>query len=145
MIKPKITVVAALIFDSEKRILITRRPEGQDMAGYWEFPGGRIEPDETSAQALIREIDEELALDISVGALLHRDNFEYETKIVDISFYFCKQTNQKQKPQCLGVADWKYIPLTQLYDYKFPAADEAVILLLTAPETTLDKQISKEI
>jgi len=127
MNKPTIIVVAALIFDSDNQVLITQRAEGQDLAGYWEFPGGRIEEGETPQKALRREIEEELALEISVGELYLRESFEYETKIVDIAFYTCKQLNPTQKPQCIEVADWKRIRLTKLTDYKFPPADKTLI------------------
>ena len=127
MNKPTILVVAALIFDSENQVLITQRPERQDLADYWEFPGGRIEEGETPKQALVREIKEELALQISVGDLYLRDSFEYEAKIVDISFYLCTQNHPKQNPQCIEVADWKWVRLSELHQYEFPPADDKLI------------------
>jgi 8-oxo-dGTP diphosphatase len=70
MSKPYIKVVAAVIGDKQGRFLVTQRPEGQHLAGYWEFPGGRIEEGETPQEALTREIQEELAVNISVGELI---------------------------------------------------------------------------
>ena len=127
MNKSTILVVAALIFDSESQVLITQRPEGQDLADYWEFPGGRVEPGETPQHALRREIIEELGIQISVRDMYFRDSFKYETKIVDLSFYLCKQINPRQLPRCIEVADMKWVPLPDLKQFKFPPADEALI------------------
>jgi 8-oxo-dGTP diphosphatase len=61
-------VVAAVIRDSEGRILLTRRPEGRHMEGLWEFPGGKVAEGESPADALIRELHEELGLETRTGA-----------------------------------------------------------------------------
>ena len=127
MIKPTIPVVAALIFDAQNRIIITRRPQGTHLAGMWEFPGGRIESGEASEQALLREISEELALDIKVGQLYLQDVFEYENKIIDISFFMCSQDNPIQEPQALEVAEWKRVRLSELEQFEFPPADKELI------------------
>ena len=58
--KPLVIVVAGALVDADGRVLITRRPNGKEMAGLWEFPGGKIEKGETPEQALIRELKEEL-------------------------------------------------------------------------------------
>ena len=60
---PIILVAAVALFDRDGRVLIARRPEGKSMAGLWEFPGGKVEAGETPEQALIRELQEELAVD----------------------------------------------------------------------------------
>jgi len=127
MTKPIIPVVAALIFDAQNRIIITRRPRGTHLAGMWEFPGGRIEPGETPEQALTREIREELALDIKVDSLYFQDVFEYENKIVDISFFMCTQKDPAQEPQALDVAEWKRVRLVELEEFEFPPADKELI------------------
>jgi mutator protein MutT len=127
MNKPIVHVVAALIFDDHNRLIITRRPEGKHLAGMWEFPGGRIEPDETPQQALVREIREELNLEIEVGALYYQDLFEYDVKSVDISFFHCRQKNTADEPQAVEVAEWKRVRLSQLEQYEFPPADTALI------------------
>jgi 8-oxo-dGTP diphosphatase len=62
------TVVAAVIRDEAGRVLIAQRPEGRHMGGLWEFPGGKVEPGEAPAEALARELREELGLGIAVGA-----------------------------------------------------------------------------
>lgn len=62
-----IHVVAGVITDPRGRILLTRRTETRDMPGLWEFPGGKREPGETSEQALVRELNEELGIEAQVG------------------------------------------------------------------------------
>lgn len=62
-------VVAVALLDGEGRVLMQQRPAGKHHAGMWEFPGGKVERDETPENALIREIDEELAIGLSVAAL----------------------------------------------------------------------------
>ena len=66
---PGLFVVAAALVDRDGRLLVQQRPEGGAMAGLWEFPGGKLEPGETPEQALIRELKEELGIDVSEACL----------------------------------------------------------------------------
>ena len=127
MKKPTIKVVAALIFDAQNRAIITQRPEGAHLAGLWEFPGGRIEKNETPEQALIREIKEEIGLNITVGQLYLQKTFEYDIKNIDIAFYMCQQADLNQQPKNIEVADWRFVELSALKDYEFPPADRSLI------------------
>ena len=65
-----IHVVAAVITDARGRILLARRTDGRDLAGLWEFPGGKCEPGESPEQALVRELQEELGINVQVAAAL---------------------------------------------------------------------------
>ena len=76
-----IHVVAAVITDARGRILLNRRNGTSDMAGLWEFPGGKREPGETSEQALARELHEELGIEAEVGDWLKRDIIKYGLKL----------------------------------------------------------------
>ncbi len=127
MQKKTIRVSAALIFDDQNKIIISRRPEGSHLAGMWEFPGGKIENGETAEEALVRELAEELALDIKVDPLYFQNVFEYDEKFVDISFYMCTQIHPQQEPQAIEIAEWKRIRLIELEQYKFPPADKEVV------------------
>ncbi len=62
----EITVVAAVIRDAQRRVLLTQRPDGRHMGGLWEFPGGKIDDDEAPTDALIRELEEELGIEVMV-------------------------------------------------------------------------------
>ena len=62
-------VVACALVDGDGRVLVAQRPEGKAMAGLWEFPGGKVEPHETPEAALIRELKEELSIDVTAACL----------------------------------------------------------------------------
>ena len=66
---PIILVVAVALVDVDGRVLIAQRPEGKSMAGLWEFPGGKVEPGETPEHALIRELQEEIGIDVTENCL----------------------------------------------------------------------------
>lgn len=68
--RPLLLVVAAALVDGAGRVLVQRRPPGKPMAGLWEFPGGKVDPGETPAAALIRELDEELGVAVAADALV---------------------------------------------------------------------------
>lgn len=86
--KKSIEVVGAVI-ESDGTILCTQRgPQGQ-LAGLWEFPGGKVEPDETPAEALAREISEELGCDIAVGDQIMTTRHEYDFAVVTLTTYWC--------------------------------------------------------
>ena len=130
MPKKTYNVVAALLFDEQKRILITRRPANSHLAGFWEFPGGTVEDNETARDALVREIKEETNLDIKAEKLYWQDCFEYDVKIINISFYLCRCLNEQQKIIPIEIADFRWLKLEELKNYKFPPADEALISIL---------------
>jgi 8-oxo-dGTP diphosphatase len=67
--RPLLLAVACAMIDDDGRVLVTRRPEGKPMAGFWEFPGGKIEPGESPEQALIRELTEELGVTVGERCL----------------------------------------------------------------------------
>lgn len=85
-----IVVVAALI-EKDNKYLIARRSTGsQDVLGKWEFPGGKVEPNETEEHAIEREIKEEFEMNIKAIKFLTNNICEYPTKTVDLRFYECK-------------------------------------------------------
>lgn len=86
-----IKVVAAII-KKDNKILIAIRKNGE-FAGMYEFPGGKIESNETDKQALIREIQEELSTAISVNKYFMNVNYKYPTFILDMNYYFCSLNN----------------------------------------------------
>ncbi|WP_413561268.1 (deoxy)nucleoside triphosphate pyrophosphohydrolase [Bdellovibrio sp. HCB209] len=85
-----VLVVAAVIRqegDPDKRILLVRRGPDQSGAGFWEFPGGKVEPSESPEQALRREIEEELGILIKVGDFIGEEDFTYPTKTIRLRVY----------------------------------------------------------
>ncbi len=130
--KPRIKVVAALIFNESGQILITQRQKDSHLGGFWEFPGGRVEKDETSEEALTREIKEEIDLDIHVDELFWSSTFEYDIKIVEILFFNSTLIDPFQQIIPIEVDDYKWIPLTELNNFQFPEADQALIRQLNS-------------
>ncbi len=87
--RPAIEVSAAIIFRDGK-LLIAQRHTASHLGGLWEFPGGKREPGETSEQCLVREIREELGVEISVGELFEEVSHTYPEKSVHLKFFFCQ-------------------------------------------------------
>jgi len=119
-----VEVSAALIF-REGRILITQRHMDAHLGGLWEFPGGKREPDETFEQCLVREIREELGVEISVGELFESVTHAYPEKTVHLKFFVCRL--KRGEPQTLGCAAFKWISAAELAHYPFPAADAKLL------------------
>jgi mutator protein MutT len=125
-----IEVSAALIFRDGK-LLITKRHASAHLGGLWEFPGGKREPGETFEQCLVREIREELGVEISVGELFESVKHAYPEKTVHLRFFICKLLSGE--PQPLDCAAVKWIEQSQLAENKFPAADAQLLDKLKNP------------
>ena len=120
----QIQVSAALIFHRGK-LLITQRHAQAHLGGLWEFPGGKRESGETFEQCLVREIREELGVEISVGELFEEIHHDYPEKSVHLKFFCC--TLLSGEPQPLDCAAVKWIILSELDAHAFPAADAQLL------------------
>ncbi|MFP5482296.1 MAG: NUDIX domain-containing protein, partial [Gammaproteobacteria bacterium] len=87
LVKPRIDVAVAVVFNTHGQVLWGCRPEGKPYAGYWEFPGGKVEPDETVWQALVRELKEELDITALEGGPWFRIEHDYEHANVRLHLY----------------------------------------------------------
>ena len=121
------TVVAAVI-EEHDQFLVTRRQAGVHLAGLWEFPGGKIDPDETHAAALAREIREELDTDVEVGELIFHVTHDYPEQTISLFFYRCRLTGS---PRPLLGQEMRWVPRAGLATLGFPPADEELIRRLT--------------
>jgi 8-oxo-dGTP diphosphatase len=119
-----IDVAAGLVF-REGQLLITQRNAQSHLGGLWEFPGGKRETGETFEQCLVRELHEELGIEVSVGELIESVDHTYPEKAVRLNFYRC--TCKSGEPQALGCAEFKWIRPEHLLDYRFPPADERLL------------------
>ena len=122
--KKVIEVSAALIFRAGQ-LLITQRHAKSHLGGLWEFPGGKREVGETFEQCLVREIGEELGVEISVGELFEEIAHDYPEKSVHLKFFICKIISGE--PQPLDCAAVKWIEKAQLAAHEFPAADAQLL------------------
>ncbi|MEE9274529.1 MAG: squalene synthase HpnC, partial [bacterium] len=117
--------VVAGIVEREGRILICRRPAGGEMSGFWEFPGGKIETDETPEEALSREIREELEVEVEVGSMRWETLHRYEELTVHLRFYDCRWRSGEAKN--LGVDGHEWILPSRLGEFEFLPADAPLL------------------
>ena len=130
--KNLVEVSAALIF-RQGQLLITQRHAKSHLGGLWEFPGGKREPGESFEACLVREIREELGVEIAVGELFEEIAHTYPEKSVHLKFFLCTLT--AGEPQPLDCAAVKWIGPAQLADHAFPAADAQLLERLSRPAT----------
>ncbi|MEO0676345.1 MAG: (deoxy)nucleoside triphosphate pyrophosphohydrolase [Pseudomonadota bacterium] len=127
----KVVLVSAVaLIDVDGRVLLAQRPEGKSMAGLWEFPGGKVEPEESPETALIRELDEELGIGTweSCLAPLTFASHRYEDFHLLMPLYACRKwegTPQSKEGQKLT-----WVRGNQLRDYPMPPADIPLIAML---------------
>ena len=123
----KIKVVAGVIL-YERKILITKRPYNVHMGGKWEFPGGKVKKNESDIQALKRELNEELSIDVTVNKLMLETRHFYETFEVNIFFYECFVSSNQVSDNL--VLQHKWVFPSELRVYSFPPANEKLISLI---------------
>ena len=132
---PLIEVVAGVITDARGRILLARRTEGRDLAGLWEFPGGKREPGESAEEALARELREELGIDATVGprviAVPHR--YPHKRLLLDVR----RVSTWKSTPKGLDGQALAWVPPHKLASYAMPGADRPVVAALLQPDRYL--------
>jgi 8-oxo-dGTP diphosphatase len=133
---PTIDVAAALVFRKGK-LLITQRHAKAHLGGLWEFPGGKREPEETFEQCLVRELREELGIEVAVGGLVESLTHEYPEKTVHLKFYRCSW--KEHEPQPLGCPAFQWVTSADLKGFNFPAADARLLeKLRNSPELWRD-------
>ena len=130
MSKPIVLVSAVALIDVDGRVLLAQRPEGKSLAGLWEFPGGKVEADETPEEALIRELQEELGINTwsSCLAPLTFASHSYEKFHLLMPLFACRRwegTPMSNEGQAL-----KWVKASELKDYPMPPADIPLIPIL---------------
>lgn len=116
-----ILVVAALI-KKNNDVLIARRSTGdENVLGKWEFPGGKVEPNETEEHAIEREIKEEFELDIKANKYITNNVCEYPTKTVDLRLYECEYISGEFKLH--DHSEYKWVNINELLNYDLAPAD----------------------
>ncbi|MEQ9638407.1 MAG: (deoxy)nucleoside triphosphate pyrophosphohydrolase [Alphaproteobacteria bacterium] len=125
-----VLVAAVALVDADGRVLIGQRPEGKHMAGLWEFPGGKVEPGEAPEATLIRELDEELGIDVTAACLAP---FTFASHAYDdfhllMPLYVCRRWSGTPRP--LEHGDLKWVRPARLADYPMPPADKPLVAML---------------
>lgn len=130
-ISPLLVVAVALV-DADGRVLLQQRPPGKAMAGLWEFPGGKVEPDETPEAALIRELEEELGIETHASCLAPA-SFASEAlgeRHLLLLLYVCRKW--QGVPEARHATELKWVRPVQMYGLEMPPADLPLIGLLDA-------------
>lgn len=124
-------VVAVVLIDSEGRILLAQRPQGRSMAGLWEFPGGKIEAGETPEAALMRELKEELNIDVQANCLapltFASHKLDEDTHLL-MPLYVCRKWQGFVQPMEGQAVKW--VGVKSLRDYEMPPADLPLIAMI---------------
>ncbi len=128
--RPLLLVAACALIDVDNRVLLARRPEGKTMAGLWEFPGGKVGPGETPEMALIRELKEELGIDVSSACLapFAFASHAYDNFHLLMPLYLCRRWKGLPEPREGQTLTW--VRAAKLAEYPMPPADKPLIPLL---------------
>jgi 8-oxo-dGTP diphosphatase len=120
-------VVAAALVDSDNRVLIAQRPEGKQFAGLWEFPGGKVDPEERPEDALVRELSEELGVAVKAACLLPLTfaSHAYDDFHLLMPLYVCRRWEGFVTPAEGQAVKW--IRAKDLRQYAMPPADAPLI------------------
>jgi 8-oxo-dGTP diphosphatase len=127
---PILTVVAVALVDADGRVLLAQRPEGKAMAGLWEFPGGKLHAGESPEAALIRELKEEIDIDVTEACLApftfasHR----YESFHLLMPLYVCRRWKGTMRPREGQTLAW--VRPEKLGEYPMPPADKPLLAML---------------
>ena len=120
-----IRVVAAVVEEGGLYLITQRRAEAV-LGGLWEFPGGKVEPGESDAEALARELRERLGVEAVVGGLLNERHTVYPEYEVTLALY-AASLPEGQIPRRGRVQDFRWIRSSDFDQYRFPAADQATM------------------
>ena len=125
-----VLVSAAALIDRDGRVLLSQRPEGKSMAGLWEFPGGKVEPDETPEAALVRELNEELGIETwdSCLAPLTFASHAYDDFHLLMPLFACRKWNGIVQPKESQTLKW--VEAKAIKEYPMPAADIPLVSIL---------------
>ena len=127
---PLVLVVAAALIDRDNKVLIAQRPEGKNMAGLWEFPGGKLEPGESPEAGLVRELEEELGVAVTAGHLLPFTfaSHAYADFRLLMPLYVVRRWDGIPTAREHAAIAW--VAPKKLKDYPMPPADAPMLSLL---------------
>ncbi|WP_442915565.1 8-oxo-dGTP diphosphatase MutT [Magnetospirillum sp. ME-1] len=129
-LRPTLLVVAAALVDGDGRVLMASRPAGKAMAGLWEFPGGKIHEGETPESALVRELEEELGIDVRESCLapVAFASHDYDTFHLLMPLYLVRVW--KGNPAAREGQELRWVRAARLGDLPMPPADIPLVAIL---------------
>lgn len=124
---PTLTVVAAAMIDDDGRVLLQQRAPGRQMAGLWEFPGGKVEPGERPAAALVRELQEELGVEVDEDSIVPASfaTGKIGERHLLLLLYLCREW--RGTPQALDAAALQWVRPEEMCGLPMPPADEPLV------------------
>jgi len=125
-----VEVVAGALFDGAGRVLIAQRPAGKALAGRWEFPGGKLHPGETPYEALVRELREELGVEVLAAGRLMRYRHEYVERVVWLDMWTVHEWSGE--PRGLDGQALKWVEPQRLHEEDILEADQPIVVALAA-------------
>ena len=130
MTRKTLVVAAIALIDADGRVLLAKRPEGKDMAGLWEFPGGKLREGETPEAALVRELAEELSLDITESCLapIAFASHSYQDFHLLMPLFVCRVWKGKARPA--EGQELKWVFPEDMGDLPMPPADRPLTVML---------------
>ena len=128
--KRLLLVAACALVDTDGRVLLAQRPEGKQLAGLWEFPGGKVEPGETPEQCLIRELQEEIGIETDIPCLapLTFASHSYDDFHLLMPLFVCRRFRGIAQPKEGQALKW--VRPKQMRDYPMPPADAPLFQFL---------------
>jgi 8-oxo-dGTP diphosphatase len=124
-----ITVAAGILRDARRRILIAQRPPGAHVAGFWEFPGGKLQPGESPAQALDRELMEELGVSVEAAVPFMTYRHEYPERIVELHVFLVEQYSGE--PRGVEGQPLRWVSVAELPAAGLLEADQPIAVALS--------------
>jgi 8-oxo-dGTP diphosphatase len=118
------------------KILIAKRPAGKHLAGFWEFPGGAVEPGETAEQAVVRELREELGLEVTVTGRGGALDWDYGTKQVHLDVFLCEAA--PGEPKAIQCDEVRWVEPAELRRFRFPPANAPLLERLAAGDNVVE-------
>lgn len=122
----RIHIVAGIIFNQDKsQIFITKRPDNLHKGGFWEFPGGKVEEGESVEQAMTRELEEEIGIEVTEQHLFEHLEYDYPEKSLKFDFIVISKFNNE--PYGKEGQEGHWVDIAKLANYQFPEANVPIL------------------
>lgn len=127
--RDRIKVAIGVVFNSVGKVLISKRREDVHLPGVWEFPGGKVEPNESTNEALNRELFEEVGINVESAKLLVNFPYQFDDKAIEFSVWCIEQFKGEatnQEGQCI-----EWVALDELSQFEFPESNQVIFKALS--------------